>query len=160
MAINWSASFVKGSNWSRKQSLAPSSSSSQYAVSSSSCMPPSILLMKSGLDLARCASRKCAPTEVPDLNSWSPRTWASLLFGNWEIEADDIQRELLRTLLEVALDSSVFSSHLFIFGVGISSHPSVLAFHGSSFFSFPSSSFRSFPPPDVFVTPCSESYSR
>src|SRR6266536_2408104 len=21
---------------------------------------------------------------VPDLNSWSPRTWASLLFGNWE----------------------------------------------------------------------------
>jgi hypothetical protein len=28
----------------------------QYAVSSSSCIPPSILLMKSGLDLARWAS--------------------------------------------------------------------------------------------------------
>src|SRR5215471_19655325 len=31
--------------------------------------------MKSGLDLARCASRKYAPTEVPDLKSWSPRSY-------------------------------------------------------------------------------------
>src|SRR5215831_14144791 len=31
--------------------------------------------MKSGLDLARCASRKYAPTEVPDLKSWSPTSY-------------------------------------------------------------------------------------
>ena len=38
IAINWSASFIKGSSWSRPQNLVLSSSSSQYAVSSSSCM--------------------------------------------------------------------------------------------------------------------------
>src|SRR5262245_63106734 len=31
--------------------------------------------MKSGLDLACCASRKCAPTEGPDLKSWSPTSY-------------------------------------------------------------------------------------
>jgi hypothetical protein len=34
------------------------------------------------------------------------------------------------------LDSSVFSSHLFIFGVGISSHPSVLLFMALPFSAF------------------------
>src|SRR5215831_20962904 len=144
MAINWSASFVKGSNWSRWHNLAPSSSSSQYAVSSSSCMPPSILLMKSGLDLARCASRKCAPTEVPDLNSWSPSTWASLFFGNW-VQGDDIQRKLLRALLEVALDSSVFTSHLFIFAAGIFVDPSVSVFIVSLFRARRTRFFSTFP---------------
>jgi hypothetical protein len=38
-------------------------SSNQYSLSSSSWSEPSILLMKSGFDLARDASRYCAPTE-------------------------------------------------------------------------------------------------
>ena len=33
---------------------------------------PSILLMKSVLDLALVASRYCAPTDVPALSSWRP----------------------------------------------------------------------------------------
>jgi len=57
-------------------------SSNQYSLSSNSCNDPSILLMKSRLDLARVASRYYAPTEVPDLSNCRPMTWTSVLFGS------------------------------------------------------------------------------
>src|SRR5215831_19041722 len=96
-------------------------------------MPPSILLMKSGLDLARCASRKCAPTEVPDLNSWSPSTWASLFFGNWEYKATIFSANCfvrsLRSPLILPFSPLIF--HLCPFG--IFADPSVSVFIVSLF---------------------------
>src|SRR5215813_13994652 len=104
-----------------------------------------ILLMKSGMDLARCASRKCAPTEVPDLNSWSPSTWASLFFGNWEYRATIFSANCFVRSLRLPLDSSVFTSHLFIFAAGIFVDPSVSVFIVSLFRARRTRFFSTFP---------------
>jgi hypothetical protein len=75
-------SFFTAANLSSGTNPDSPSNSSQYSLSSNSCNEPSILLMKSALDLARDASRYCAPTEVPHRSSCRPMICASVLFGN------------------------------------------------------------------------------
>ena len=75
-------SFLMAATPSAAQKPDSLNSSNQYSLSSNSCNDPSILLMKSRLDLARVASRYYAPTEVPDLSNCRPMTWTSVLFGS------------------------------------------------------------------------------
>src|SRR6266850_3960218 len=77
-------SFFTAANLSSGTNPDSPSSSSQYSLSSNSCSDPSILLMKSALDLARDASRYCAPTDVPERNNCLPRIWTSVLLGSSE----------------------------------------------------------------------------
>jgi len=57
-------------------------SSSQYPVSSSSWSEILALEINSSLDRDLVASRKFAPTEVPDLNICFPSIWATLFLGS------------------------------------------------------------------------------
>src|SRR5262249_19215403 len=57
IADNSLASFRKSCNLCVLTISASASNSNQYAVSSSSCSPPSILLINSAVDLPRIASR-------------------------------------------------------------------------------------------------------
>ena len=82
MAVSWSASFLRPVRFFASTIPDSARSSSQYAVSSSSCNALSVLLIISASERLRLPSRSCAPTDVPDRKTCLPITCASVVFGS------------------------------------------------------------------------------